>query len=275
MASSIELALLCWRGREQEARDLAARIAAELERLEEDARQSYLYPLYYLAVLDLGFGRYRQAYDLSLPVFRDDRLGGGTLVLPDLIEAAARCDELPVAREALERLEARAQASGARWGLGRLACCQALLAGDAAEPLYRQAIDLLGPTAILPDLARTHLLYGEWLRRQRRRRDARLKLRTAHDMFIQMGASGFAARAGAELAATGERPRPRGPVTAPALTPQEAQVARLVAEGGTNRDVAAELFISPATVEYHLRKVYQKLGITSRTQLAQKMLRAR
>ena len=268
-ASSIELALLCWRGREEEARDLAARIAAELEHLEGDARQSY--PLYYLTVLDLGLGRYRQAYDQALPVFRDDRLGNGTLVLPDLIEAAVRCDELLVARDALTRLEERAEASGARWGLGWLARCQALLAGDAAEPLYCQAIDHLEPTAARVDLARTHLLYGEWLRRQRRRREARIELRAAHDMFTEMDADAFAARARTELAATGERPRKRSVETTQALTPQEAQVARLVAEGGTNRDVAAELFISPATVEYHLRKVYQKLGISSRTQLVHRM----
>jgi len=275
LASSIELALLCWRGREEETRDLAARIAAEVERLEEDARQGYLYPLYYLTVLDLGLGRYRQAYDQALPVFREDRLGGGTLVLPDLIEAAARCDELPVAHEALDRLEARAEASGARWGLGRLARCQALLAGDAAEPLYREAINLLAPTGYLTDLARAHLLYGEWLRRQRRRRDARVQLRGADDMFTEMGADGFAARAAAELEATGEQPRKRSVETTQTLTPQEVQVARLVAEGGTNRDVAAELFISPATVEYHLRKVYQKLEVTSRTQLVQRMLSTR
>ena len=118
----------------------------------------------------------------------------------------------------------------------------------------------------------THLLYGERLRRQRRRRDARLQLRTAHEMFTKMGADGFTVRAGAELAATGEKTRQRSPETAQTLTPQEAQVARLVTKGGTNREIAAELFVSPATVDYHLRKVYQKLGITSRTQLARKML---
>ena len=208
----------------------------------------------------------------SLPVLRDDRLAAGTLVLPDLIEAAARCDELLVAQQALNRLKERAEASGAPWGLGWLARSQALLAGDAAEPLYRQAIDHLEQTAVLPEIARTRLLYGEWLRRQRCRRDARARLRTAYDMFTQMGAGGFASRASAELAATGERPRRRSPETVQTLTSQEAQVARLVAEGGTNRDVAAELFISPATVEYHLRKVYQKLQVTSRTQLGQKML---
>ena len=271
LASFVELSLWCWRGHEQEARDLAARITTEAEYLEDEARQSYHLPWYYLVVLELGLGRYRQAYDHVLPIFRDDRLGAGTLVLPDLIEAAARCDELRVAHEALERLEERAQAGGAPWGLGWLARSQALLAADAAEPLYRQAIDHLEQTAILPEVARTHLLYGEWLRRQRRRRHARLPLRTAYDMFTQMGADAFAARARSELAATGERPRQRSPETTQALTPQEAQVARLVAQGGTNRDVAAELFLSPATVEYHLRKVYQKLQVTSRTQLAQKM----
>jgi DNA-binding CsgD family transcriptional regulator/tetratricopeptide (TPR) repeat protein len=272
LASFAELALWCWRGREQEARDLTARITAEAEDLEDDARQSHNLPSYYLVVLELGFGRYRQACDHVLPIFRDDRLAAGTLVLPDLIEAAARCDELLVAQQALNRLKERAEASGAPWGLGWLARSQALLAGDAAEPLYRQAIDHLEQTAVLPEIARTHLLYGEWLRRQRRRRDARAQLRTAYDMLTQMGAGGFAARASAELAATGERPRRRSPETVQTLTPQEAQVARLVAEGGTNRDVAAELFISPATVEYHLRKVYQKLQVTSRTQLAKKML---
>jgi DNA-binding CsgD family transcriptional regulator len=270
-ASFIELGLLCWRGREQEARDLAAKTAAEAQQLEKNTRQSRFAPPHDLAVLELSLGRYRQAYDHTVPAFRDDRLGLGTRILPDLIEAAVRCDELLVAREALSRLEARARASGASWGLGRLACCQALLAGDAAEPLYRQAVDYLERTAILPEIARTHLLYGEWLRRQRRRRDARLQLRTAYDMFTQIGADAFAARARAELAATGERPRQRSVETTQELTPQEVQVVRLVIQGGTNRDVAAELFLSPATVDYHLRKVYQKLQVTSRTQLALKM----
>ena len=275
LASIVELGLWCWRGREQEAQDLAARITAQVQRRKDQDRQIYHPPWYYLVVLELGLGRYRQAYDHALPAFQADRLAIGTIFLLDLIEAAARCDELPVAQQALNRLEERAQASGAHQGLGLLACCQALLAGDAAEPLYRQAIELLEQTAIHTELARAHLLYGEWLRRQRRRRDARAQLRTAHDMFTQMGAGAFAARASAELAATGERPRQRSPETTQTLTPQEAQVARLVTQGGTNRDVAAELFISPATVEYHLRKVYQKLGITSRTQLARSTLSTR
>ena len=271
LASLFELGISCWRGREQEARDLAARIEAAAHARDEEGRSAFPLPWFYLAALELGLGRYRQAYDYVLPTFRDDRLSVGTLTLPDVIEAAARCDELPVAREALDRLEARARASGTGRALGRLAYCQALLAADAAEPLYLQAIDLLEQTIVRTDLARAHLLYGEWLRRQRRRRDARGLLGAAYDMFTDMGAGAFASRARAELEATGERPRKRSAETAQTLTPQEAQVARLVAEGGTNREVAAELFLSPATVDYHLRKVYQKLGITSRTHLARRM----
>ena len=273
--SLTELALLCWRGhQEEEARELAARITSRAEGSGGDLRSYRGRPQIWLALLELSLVRYRQAYDHALPVFRDDRLGFGTQVLPDLIEAASRCDELPVAREALKRLEERAAASGSAQALGGLARCQALLAGDAAEPLYRRAADFLEPTAVLTDLARTHLVYGEWLRRQRRRREARVQLGAAYDMFVEMGADAFASRAQAELAATGEKARQRSVETRQTLTAQEAQVARLVAEGGTNRDVAAQLFISPATVEYHLRKVFQKLGITSRTQLARMMLTA-
>jgi DNA-binding CsgD family transcriptional regulator len=272
MASLGDLNVLCWRGREEEARELAARIAAEEERSEGDIRTYRDHSATYVAVLELGLGRYRQAYDYLLPVFRDDRLGFGTLCLADFIESAARCNELVLAHDALNRLEERAAASGARWGLGRLARCQALLAEDAAEPFFRRAIDLLEPAEVLTDLARAHLLYGEWLRHQRRRRDASLQLGAAYEMFDEMGAGGFAARAQVGLAATGEGTRTRRVETRQTLTPREAQIARLVAEGGTNRDVAAELFISPATVDYHLRKVYQKLGVTSRNQLTRMML---
>jgi DNA-binding CsgD family transcriptional regulator len=268
LANYVELALLSWRGREREARDLVA----HLQRRNDEGMQLYHPPSYYLAVLELGLGHYREAYDHALAAFQTDRLSVGTLALPDLIEAAARCNELAMARQGLERLEGRAHASGTRWGLGRLARCQALLAGDGAEPLYRQAIELLDATSVRTDLARAHLLYGEWLRRQRRRRDARVQLRIAYEMFSQMGADGFASRASGELAATGESARKRTVETTQTLTAQEAQVARLVAQGNTNRDVAAELFLSPATIEYHLRKVYQKFAISSRTQLARAML---
>jgi DNA-binding CsgD family transcriptional regulator len=271
LAWSAELNLLCWRGREAEAREHGVRISAEEERRGGDVRAYRDQAPMYLAVLELGLGRYRPAYSHALPIYRADRFGFGTLVLPEIIEAAARCGELLVAHEALNRLQERAEASGARWALGRLACCQALLAEDA-EPLYRRAIELLRPRPLLTDLARTHLLFGEWLRRQRRRREARLQLTRAYELFSNMGAEAFAQRAQVELEATGETARKRSVEAAQTLTPQEAQVARLVANGGTNRDVAAQLFISPATVDYHLRKVYQKLEITSRTQLARTML---
>jgi DNA-binding CsgD family transcriptional regulator len=264
VVSFAELGLLCWRGREQEALDLAEDVKVAFENRGDDARLH----LVWLTVLELGRGHYREAYNYALPVFQADKLGFGTLVISDLIEAASRCDEVRVAHQALKRLEERAEASGAAQALGRLARCQALLAEDAAEPLYREGLALLGTTSVFTELARTHLLFGEWLRRQRRRRDARLHLGAAYDVFVEMGADAFAARAGAELQATGERPRKRSVETRIIMTPQEARIARLVAEGGTNREVAAELFISSATVDYHLRKVYQKLGVKSRTQLA-------
>ncbi len=271
LAWSAELNLLCWRGREAEAREHGIRISAEEEGRGGDVGGYRDQSPMYFAVLELGLGRYRPAYDHALPIYRADRFGFGTLVLPEIIEAATRCGEMLVAHEALGRLEERAEASGARWGLGRLACCQALLAEDA-EPLYRRAIELLKPGPLLTDLARAHLLFGEWLRRQRRRREARLQLTAAYGLFSNMGAEAFAQRVQVELEATGETARKRSVETTQTLTPQETQVARLVAAGGTNREVAAQLFISPATVDYHLRKVYQKLEITSRTQLARTML---
>jgi DNA-binding CsgD family transcriptional regulator len=266
--SVVEFAISCWRGHEEQAQELAARIGARAQRPRDDNLQAH----HFFAVLELGLGHYRQAYDHLLPELLDDRLAICTTILPDLVEAAARSGEFEVAQQALDRLGGRAQASGAAWGLGCFARSQALLAGDAAEPLHRQAVDHLEGILYVTDLAKAHLLYGEWLRRQRRRRDARVELGSAYDMFTEMGVDAYASRARAELQATGERARPRSVETAQGLTTQEAQVARLVAEGGTNREIAAELFLSPATVDSHLRKVYQKLGVTSRTQLARRML---
>jgi DNA-binding CsgD family transcriptional regulator len=224
---------------------------------------------YSLAILELGLGQYEAALDRWLDIYREDPFFHGTLALPGLIEAAARSGDWQAAGAALDRLTERALVSGTPWALGLLARSRALLASDdAAEPLYQDAIANLQPTRSTPDLARAHLLYGEWLRRQRRRRDARSQLRTAHQMFESMGADAFAARAANELRAAGERARPRTLEINGDLTAQEAQIAGLVAAGASNREIAEKLFISTSTVEYHLRKVFRKLDLTSRTQLA-------
>jgi DNA-binding CsgD family transcriptional regulator len=163
-----------------------------------------------------------------------------------------------------------AEASGTDWARGVAARSEALVADDPrAEQLYVEAVDRLGRTRMAVDLARAHLLYGEWLRRKRRRLDARHQLRTAHHLFSEFGMEAFADRARLELEATGEYARKRTAETRPDLTPQEAQIARLARDGLSNAEIGARLFISKHTVEYHLRKVFVKLGINSRTKLSQ------
>jgi DNA-binding CsgD family transcriptional regulator len=188
--------------------------------------------------------------------------------LPELVEAAVRSGRPERAASAVAELSAHAQATGAPWALGLAARSRALVTDDtAAEDLYREALEHLGRTRMGADLARTHLVYGEWLRREGRRRDAREQLRTAHDMLSGMGADGFAARAAGELRATGEQPRRRSAQPADALTAQELRIARLVATGATSKEAGAQLFLSPRTVDAHLRNIFPKLGITSRRQL--------
>jgi DNA-binding CsgD family transcriptional regulator len=222
-----------------------------------------------LAVLDLGAGRYDAALRAARHIFDHDSIVLGTLALPDLVEAAARCGDTDVAEQALARLTERATASGTAWARGLLARGRALVANSGeADEHFRLALDELSRSTIATDTARTQLLYGEWLRRARRRKEARGPLHEALEFFEAVGASGFANRARTELAATGEHVRSRSaPVDV--LTPQEAQIARLAASGQRNLDIAAQLYISTSTVEYHLRKIFVKLGVTSRTQLAQ------
>jgi DNA-binding CsgD family transcriptional regulator len=221
-----------------------------------------------IALLYNGLGRYRSALEHARVACESDDLGSHGFALVELVEAGARAGAPEEASAALRRLEERATASGTDWALGTLARSGALLSdGRTADALYREAVERLARTRVAIHLARSHLVYGEWLRRENRRLDAREHLRTAHGMFSRFGARGFAERARRELLATGESVRARTVDAARALTSQEAQIAALAADGRTNTEIGAELFISPRTVEWHLRKVFTKLGVTSRRDL--------
>jgi DNA-binding CsgD family transcriptional regulator len=221
------------------------------------------------AVLNNGLGRYEEALVAAEQGSRyPDELGPAAWSVVELIEAAARTGQTGRAADALRSLSETTSASGTDWALGVEARSRALLSvGEPAELLYRTAIQRLGRTRIRMDLARAHLLYGEWLRREKRRVDAREQLRCAHEMLKAMGAEGFAERALRELLATGETVRKRTVEAAGQLTPQEAQIALRARDRRTNQEIAAEFFLSPRTVEWHLHKVFCKLGITSRGQL--------
>ena len=222
------------------------------------------------AILCNGLGRYEQALAAARRASDDTpQLFISSWALAELIEAASRSGEPELGAGALERLTEDARAAGTDWGSGVAARSRALLCeGGEAERLYREAIERLGRTRLRPELARAHLLYGEWLRRERRRVDARAQLRTAHEMFGAIGMEAFEERARRELVATGETVRKRTVEMSTDLTPHETQIARLAYEGLSNADIGTRLFISPRTVEWHLHKVFEKLGISSRTQLA-------
>jgi DNA-binding CsgD family transcriptional regulator len=265
------LLTLALSGREAEARATAAAVAREAPR--RGAAGEMAMAAYFLGVLEISLGNYGSAVDCFDPAYTDDTPLVGTYALPDLVEAAVRAGRRDLAERALQRLADRATATGTPLALGLLARSRALLAEPAeARREYEDALRLLGRTRAAPQVARAHLLYGEWLRRQRRRREARDQLRAAHDMLDAMGLDAFAERAGAELRITGERARKRDAGFPEELTPQEAQIAALVSRGEANRDIAAQLFISSSTVEYHLRKVFRKLGVSSRTQLARRVV---
>jgi RNA polymerase sigma factor (sigma-70 family) len=263
--------LLVLRGHQAEASYLIEHSRADLTHRGEGVGLSMLD--WAEAVLYNGLGRYEDARAAALRATEHPHaLAASNWGMVELIEAAARAGTPDLAHDALRRLVDTTAASGTDWALGIAARSRALLLdGQDAEDLYVEATDRLARSRMAVDLARAHLLYGEWLRRERRRVDARKELRVAHELFSDFGVEAFAERARVELEATGERARKRTVDTLDQLTPQEAQIARLVAEGNTNREIAARLFISPSTVEYHLRKAFRKLDVKSRTQLASRM----
>jgi DNA-binding CsgD family transcriptional regulator len=263
--------LLALRGREPEAVSLIDETRGDVTRRGEGIGLSVLD--WAQAVLYNGLGRYDEACVAALRVAEYPHdLSTSNWGMVELIEAAVRAGTPEVAADARSRLAEMARVTRTDWVLGIAARSEALFAEDEqAEELYVEAVERLGRTRIAVDLARAHLLYGEWLRRQRRGVDARTHLRTAHDLFSDFGMEAFAERARVELEATGEHVGRRTVDSLGQLTPQEAQVSRLVAEGNTNREIAAQLFISPSTVEYHLRKAFRKLDVKSRTQLARRI----
>ena len=227
------------------------------------------------ALLYNGQGKYQKALAGARLACEYDDLGIFGWSLAELVEAGARSGARELAHDAERRLEASAVAAGTDWGLGMLARSRALLSdGDEADELFREAIDRLGRSRIVVQCARAHLTYGEWLRRENRRVDARHHLRIAHEQLSRMGAEAFAERARRELLATGETVRKRTTATTDVLTAQESQIARLAVDGRTNPEIGSELFISSRTVEYHLAKVFAKLGVSSRRELRDTLHRA-
>ena len=259
--------LAAWQGREAQATELFE--ASMKEGLRQGDGVGLTAVAWARAHLYNSLGRYEEALVAAEHASEHPReLFLSTWGLVELIEAAARSGKRQRAADALQRLTESTRACGTDWALGIETRSRALLSdGEVAERLYREAIDRLGHTRVRGALARAHLLYGEWLRRQNRRLDAREQLRTAHQMFASMRADGFTERAARELRATGERVGKRTTDTPDQLTARETQIARLAGEGLSNPEIAAQLFMSPRTVEYHLHKVFNKLKIRSRNQL--------
>jgi DNA-binding CsgD family transcriptional regulator len=262
----VPLLLAAWRGEASTVTELTRVMARGASARGEGAALAYAE--YAQAVLYNGLGDYGRAADAARAATVVDELVISPWSLYELVEAAARSGQPQQATGALRQLSDMAQASGSDWALGIVASSKALLSqGQGAESWYREALDRLRRTRVRTALARAHLLYGEWLRRENRRLDARDQLRTAHKMMTTMGTQGFAERARHELLATGETVRKRTVETSDDLTPQEAQIAGLAADRRTNAEIAAQLFISTRTVEWHLRKIFTKLGVSSRKDL--------
>ncbi|WP_407317984.1 LuxR C-terminal-related transcriptional regulator [Isoptericola halotolerans] len=265
--ASADLLLAAWRGREDDESRPSATSDADADGAAGGVAQ------YALAVSRNASGDYAGAADAATRASRSPELFVRSLALHELVEGSVRGARRDDARPALHELTVLSSACRTPMARGLAALAQALLVDDsaadagAAEEHYREAIDQLGATRMAAHLARAHLLHGEWLRRRGQRHAARKRLRTAHESFVAMGAEVFAERAARELRATGEHPRARGAGPSTALTDHERHIARLVAAGATSREVAAELFLSPRTIEAHLRNIYRKLGITSRRQL--------
>jgi DNA-binding CsgD family transcriptional regulator len=252
-------------GRQAEAVPLIDATAAQAEAGGQGIAVAYAH--WTAAILHNGLGRYDDALTAARQASEDiTALHISMWALPELVEAAARAGDAGQARDALKQLAEITQPCGTDWALGIEARCRALLSDDA-DGLYHEAIHRLGRTKLRPDLARATLLYGEWLRREGRRVEARGRLRTAHDTFVEVGMEAFAERSRRELLATGETVRKRGVETDTALTPQELIIARLARDGRTNPEIGAQLFLSRRTVEWHLRKIFTKLGIGSRREL--------
>ena len=259
-----ELIRLAWRGDRLETTDLIETTEREASARGEGIGVAI--SAYARAVLHNGLGQYEEALAAAISASEHREIVAENWGLSELFEPATRCGRLDLAQEALERLAAKAQATRTEWALGTEARARALL-GEDAEHWFHTAIGHLGRTRVRAELARTHLLYGEWLRRESRRVDARTELHVAHELFTSMGMEAFAERAGSELLATGEKVRRRIAETRDDLTPQERQVAQLARDGLSNSEIGARMFLSPRTVEWHLRHVFAKLEIRSRRQL--------
>jgi DNA-binding CsgD family transcriptional regulator len=261
------LAIAAYRGREAEAAGLVRATRADLEPRGDGMGLTLVE--HAAAVLYIGLARYEDARGAAeRGAANPQELAFSAWSLPQLVEAAVRDDRPALAADAMARLAEIADAVGTEWALGAAARSRALTTeGAPAEDHYREAIERLGMTRVHAEYARAKLVYGEWLRRESRRSDSREQLRTAHEMFADMGMEAFAERARRELRATGETVRRRSEESPDHLTPQEEQIARLAREGLSNLEIGARLFLSPRTIEWHLRKVFSKLGITSRVAL--------